>query len=631
MTDSRPHSTPEPVRRPALLPETALVPIKATGRPLRALPPKPAEPAADGDDPVRDVADLLDRSVGAAIARATQGLSPAALAGAYMDWLAHLAAAPGSQMWLAWKGSRKALRFAHFLAECAQHGGRAPRCIDPLPGDRRFDDPAWQGWPFNAYHQGFLLWQQWLHNATTDIRGVSKAHEKMVSFASRQMLDVLAPSNFPLTNPVVLERVIATRGQNLAQGLQHLLEDAGRTVTAPPDGAAANPEVGPNPEVGHSVAVTPGKVVFRNHLIELIQYAPATQHVAPEPVLIVPAWIMKYYILDLSPANSLVRYLVGRGFTVFMVSWRNPGPEDRELCMDDYLGQGVMAAVDAACAITGSASLHAAGYCLGGTLLSIAAAAMARDGDARLRSLSLFAAQQDFTEAGELTLFINDSEIALLEDMMRGQGYLDSKQMAGAFQILRSNDLIWSYVIQDYLMGERQRPTDLMAWNADATRMPARMHADYLRQLFLNNDLAEGRYCVGGAPVAISDIHVPIFAVGTETDHVAPWHSVHKIHLLTDAEVTFVLTSGGHNAGIVSEPGHRGRSFRQHTRPPEGLYVDPETWLGVARKIDGSWWLAWVDWLAERSGPPGRVPPLGRPEAGYPALEDAPGTYVLQP
>ena len=289
-----------------------------------------------------------------------------------------------------------------------------------------------------------------------------------------------------------------------------------------------------------------------------------------------------------------------------------------------------MAAANAACAISGSDKLHATGYCLGGTLLSIAAAAMARDGDKRFCSLSLFAAQQDFTEAGELSLFISSSQVALLEDMMWQQGTLEARQMAGAFQMLRSNDLIWSSMIQTYLLGERQEPTEMMAWNADATRMPAAMHTQYLRHLFLDNDLAEGRYRVGGASVAIGDIEVPIFAVGTTTDHVAPWRSVHKIHLFSDREVTFVLTTGGHNAGIVSEPGHKGRSFHIRTRPAGGPHFSPDTWLADAEEREGSWWPAWTSWLAGLSGEACAPPPIGRPEAGYPPLDAAPGRYVRE-
>jgi polyhydroxyalkanoate synthase len=382
-------------------------------------------------------------------------------------------------------------------------------------------------------------------------------------------------------------------------------------------------------QVGRDVAITPGKVVLRNRLIELIQYAPATATVRPEPVLIVPAWIEKYYILDLSPANSLVKYLTEQGFTVFMISWRNPGPEDRDITMEDYRVLGPMAALDAVNAIVPGERVHAAGYCIGGTLLAIAAATMARDGDNRLATTTFFAAQTDFTEAGELMLFIDESQLAFLEDVMWEQGFLDSRQMAGAFQLLRSNDLVWSRVMHDYLMGERRTMTDLMAWNADATRMPFRMHAEYLRKLFLQNDLAEGRYTAGGRPIALKDLRLPLFAVGTEWDHVAPWHSVYKFHLLADADITFVLTNGGHNAGIVSEPGHSGRRFRISNKPHGGAYVDPQVWAAETPARTGSWWPAWAQWLADQSGAPVAPPAMGVP--AYAAIGDAPGTYVLQP
>jgi polyhydroxyalkanoate synthase len=379
------------------------------------------------------------------------------------------------------------------------------------------------------------------------------------------------------------------------------------------------------------VACTPGKVVYRNRLIELIQYAPTGTQVFAEPLLIVPAWIMKYYVLDLSPHNSLVRSLVERGHTVFVISWKNPGAEDRDLGLDDYRRLGVMAALDAVGAIVPQRRVHAAGYCLGGTLLAIACAAMARDGDDRLASATLLAAQTDFTEAGEIMLFLNEAEIAFLEDMMWERGYLDSAQMAGAFQLLRSSDLIWSRMVHDYLLGRRRQMNDLMAWNADGTRLPYRMHSEYLRQLFLGNDLAQGRYLVDGRPLTISDIRVPLFAVGTSRDHVAPWTSVYKLHLLSDTEVTFVLTSGGHNAGIVSEPGHPGRSYQVATKREGDLHLDPATWQAATPAREGSWWPEWSDWLQRHSG--GKVPPpaLGESEAGFPVLADAPGVYVLQP
>jgi polyhydroxyalkanoate synthase len=605
-----------------------LVPSSATassgplelGRTALAL----AEPV-DEPDAIAEFGEFVDRSVHATLAYGTLGLSPAALVGAYADWAAHLLDSPGKQLFLMRKAMRKGLRYQNFLQRCLQPFAMPAPCIEPLPQDRRFVDPAWQLWPFNAIYQGFLLTQQWWHNATTDMHGVTLAHEKVVAFAARQILDMVSPANFVATNPIVLRQTIAEGGANLVRGMQYLLEDVGR------DAAGRRPVGMDGFIVGKTVAATPGKVVYRNRLIELIQYEATTATVHPEPVLIVPAWIMKYYILDLSAQNSLVRFLTGQGFTVFMISWKNPGSDDRDLGMEDYRLSGVMAALDAACAITGASRVHATGYCLGGTLLSIAAATMARDGDDRLQSLSLFAAQQDFTEAGELTLFINESQIAFLEDMMAERGYLDAGQMAGAFQLLRSNDLIWSHLVHDYLMGERTPANDLMAWNADTTRMPARMHSEYLRQLFLDNDLAEGRYLAGGRPIAIADIRAPIFAVGTVSDHVAPWRSVHKIHLLTDAEVTFVLTAGGHNAGIVSEPGHKHRSYRILIRPLEGQYMDPDTWEASAQLSEGSWWPAWASWLRGRSGALATPPPLGNAAVGYHPLCDAPGEYVLAP
>lgn len=584
----------------------------------------PMQPAARDSYAVTAIADITDRSLHATIARVTAGLSPAAMAHVYLDWATHLAYSPGKRAQLVDKAMRKAFRLANYACRCALEGGKTARCIEPLPQDKRFVVEAWQQWPYSFIYQAFLLHQQWWHSATTGIRGFSKQHEDMVEFASRQLLDMVSPSNFLLTNPVVLRQTISNGGANLVGGLQNLVEDWERAISAKkPVGAEKF-------AVGREVAVTPGKVVYRNRLIELIQYLPATDQVRPEPVLMVPAWIMKYYILDLSPQNSLVRYLTEQGFTVFMISWRNPGPEDRDLGMDDYQSLGVMAALDAVGDIVPNERVHAVGYCLGGTLLAIAAAAMARDGDARPASVTLLAAQTDFTEAGELMLFINDSQLAFLEDAMWEQGFLDSRQMAGAFQMLRSNDLVWSRIVSEYLMGERRPMSDLMAWNADATRMPYRMHSEYLRQLFLDNDLAEGRFIVGGRPVALTDIRVPIFAVGALHDHVAPWRSTYKIHLLTDCEVTYLLTSGGHNAGIVSEPSRVDRRFQVMTQKHDDHYLDPDTFLANAPRKTGSWWPEWVAWLNARSGTPVPARTMGAPQKGYELLCDAPGLYVIE-
>ena len=637
-------ATPAPASTDATPPpasaHAAQAPARAAGRPIDGEPalrsatvplpegaphPLVGLPLERGSHAATALWDVTDRTLHAATARFTGGVSPAAMAQATMDWAIHLAASPGKRMLLAHKAMRKALRFAAYAATCAAgQDGHGARCIEPLAHDRRFASEGWQRWPFNLIHQGFLLNQQWWHNATTDVRGVTARHENLVQFMARQALDVFSPSNFLATNPDVLAQTAAEGGRNLLRGAQNFIEDWQRAVAGGrPAGADAFVP-------GRDVAVTPGKVVYRNRLIELIQYAPATAEVRPEPILVVPAWIMKYYILDLSAGNSLVRHLTQQGFTVFMISWLNPQPEDRDLGMDDYRTLGVMAAVDAVSAIVPGRKIHATGYCLGGTMLSIAAATMARDGDDRLASVTYFAAQTDFKEAGELTLFIDDSQLTFLEDMMWEQGYLDTTQMAGAFQTLRSNDLIWSRMVHDYLMGERRPMNDLMAWNADATRMPYRMHAEYLRQLFLNNDLAEGRFRVGGRPIALTDVRVPIFAVGTEQDHVAPWRSAFKIHLLSDTEVTFVLAGGGHNTGIVSEPGRKGRAYRVRTQASDDRYVDPDAWLAAAERHEGSWWTHWVDWLARHSGAPVAPPAMGAAQAGYPVLGDAPGTYVMQ-
>jgi polyhydroxyalkanoate synthase len=581
--------------------------------------------AADRDSySTTALGEVVDRSVHAAVARFTLGTSPAALAACYLDWATHLASAPGKQMQLIQKGARKFVRLAHYFGQCATRGTDAESCIQPLPQDRRFVGEAWQKWPYNLIYQSFLLQQQWWHNATTGVRGVTKQHENAVEFAARQILDVFAPSNFLLTNPELQRRTMQQVGMNFWRGAQNFWDDWQRAVgSKKPAGAEAF-------RIGRDVAVTRGKVIYRNRLIELIQYAPATEKVRPEPILIVPAWIMKYYVLDLSPQNSLVKYLTEQGFTVFMISWKNPEPEDRDLGMDDYRKLGVMTALDVVGAVLPEQPVHAVGYCIGGTLLSITAAAMAREGDKRLRSITLLAAQTDFHEAGELMLFINESQVTFLEDMMWEQGFLDGKQMAGAFQILRSNDLIWSRNLREYLMGERGQMTDLMAWNADTTRMPYRMHSEYLRNLYLNNDLAEGRCLVDEKPVALTDIEAPIFVVGTVRDHVAPWRSVHKIHLLAESEITFLLTTGGHNAGIVSEPGRKNGSYQVMTKSREDHYIDPETWAAAAPHKDGSWWPEWVAWLEKRSSESVPPPRMAAPEAGYAALADAPGLYILQ-
>lgn len=567
------------------------------------------------DDHTQDAGygEVLDRAARALIAQATQGLAPSTLLAAIADWQIHLASAPGKQSELVEQAAKAALR----LATTAMGVTTAP----PLATDRRFRSPLWNNPPFSLLRDNFLLTEAWWHSATTGLRGMSPANEAALGFAVRQTLDIFSPTNSPTLNPEVLVRTREARGMNFVQGAVNLLDDMAQAASDAPD---------PRPEfrIGQGLAATPGKVVLRTRLIELIQYSPTTETVHPEPVLIVSAWIMKYYILDLSAQNSLVRWLVAQGHTVFMISWLNPDADDRDLGMTDYLDLGPRAALEAVQAITGADRVHAAGYCLGGTLLAILAADLAAAGDSRLATITLLAAQVDFSEAGELALFISEAQVALLEDMMWQRGYLDSKQMAGAFTLLRSNDLIWSRLVHEAMMGERADPTDLMVWNADATRMPYKMHSEYLRGLFLENRLSHGKYKIAGRNLSLTDIRLPILAVGTESDHVAPWASVFKIHHLTEADVTFILTSGGHNAGIVSEPGHPHRHYRIATTPNDAHFQTPEAWFAAQEPVEGSWWPAWSDWLHQRSGPMAPPPPMGC--AAFPVLCDAPGSYVLQ-
>jgi polyhydroxyalkanoate synthase len=566
----------------------------------------------------------IDKTLHAAMSKLTSGLSPSALMAAYADWAVHLASSPGKQSHLIEKAARKSLRLAGFIGESTEQKSQNGPCIEPLPFDKRFSDEAWKKWPFNLLYQSFLLNQQWWSNATTGVHGTTKQHENVMEFATRQVLDIFSPSNYLLTNPQLIEQTKKEGGQNLVRGMQNFIEDMQRTIGNKKPAGAEHFTVGKN------LAVSPGKIVYRNKLMELIQYEPITDQVHPEPILIVPAWIMKYYILDLSKQNSLVKFLTEQGFTVFMISWKNPTEDDRNIGMSDYRELGVMEAIDTVSTITVNAKIHGIGYCLGGTLLSIAAAAMSRDNDDRIQTLTLLATQVDFSEAGELMLFINESQVSFLEDMMWEQGYLDAKEMAGAFQLLRSNDLIWSRIVHDYLMGERTPVNDLMAWNFDTTRMPYKMHSQYLRKLFLDNDLSEGRYLVDDKPISISDIRVPTFVVGTQKDHVAPWHSVYKFHLLSDTDVTFLLTSGGHNAGIVSEPGHPHRTYQIATTKKEAKYTDPESWTEKQKNHKGSWWPELSTWLQSHSSDLTTPPTLAAPKKKIEVICDAPGTYVMQ-
>ena len=603
-----------------------------------------SEPAACPGTP------RADDAFHASLARLTSSLSVVAPVQALNDWLLHLALSPARSAWLA----RRAAEGAAQACQDAMSDSLQAVQPDPNPdaardaaaarAGRRFDDPAWRQWPYSGWRRGFEATEAWWREATCEVWGVERHHQDLVRFWARQWLDMACPANHPLTNPEILQLTAREHGQNLARGAAQWLQDL-KTATDP---ASADPA--PGYHVGRDLALTPGDVVFRNELIELIQYSPQTPQVHARPVLFVPAWIMKYYILDLAPGQSLIEHLVKQGLTVFTISWLNPGEAQRDLGMDDYLRLGVLAALAEVGRRCPGEAVQGVGYCLGGTLLAIAAARLAGasgrqnrprpghepsqaplpPGLPALASLTLFAAQTDFSEPGELGLFIDESQLSLLEAQMREKGYLRADQMAGAFQMLRPYDLLWSRMVQAYLKGQPSEPSALMAWNADATRMPARMHSQYLRQLFLRNDLAEGRYEALGQVVALSDLTLPMYIVGTETDHVAPWRSVFKLHHLSPAEIRFVLTSGGHNAGIVNPPGQGHRHFRAATARPGEAYVAPEDWLEAAPMQDGSWWPDWTAWLMAQAGPcvPARPARAGRRGPG--SLGPAPGQYVMQ-
>lgn len=579
-------------------------------------------PTAAPVQPQQDVPDRhpyadLDRMARAVLAQNTGGVSPFSIYQAISDWALHMSRAPGRQMELAERAVTNTLKV---LADATGTADAPP--FKPMPYDHRFTHSGWEHMPFRFWKQSFLATQDWWNHATEELRGLSEADSDRVRFMVRQMLDIVSPSNLPATNPEIIERTRDCHGQNIIDGARHLAEDFVQTLTQ------HRPETPEGFRIGQDLACTPGQVVYRNDLFELIQYTPTTPQVHAEPVLIVPAWIMKYYILDLTPQNSMIRYLVDQGFTVFAISWCNPTQAQADLSLENYRKDGVIAAINAINAIVPDQKIHAAGYCLGGTILSIAAATMARDEDDRLASVTLLAAQTDFSEAGELLLFLDESQVAFLEDLMWAQGYLDRPQMTRAFATIRAEDLIYTRAVKRYWLGREDLPSDLTVWNNDTTRMPARMHSEYLRGLFLENRLTAGRFAVEGRVIALKDISVPLYVVGTESDHIAPWKSVYKIRLFTDCDLTFTLTSSGHNGGIVSEPGHPHRHYRSGHRAPDARYVDPDTWLADHAPRDGSWWTNWADWLGAKST--ALTPPPAMGSADYPPLAPAPGTYIYQ-
>jgi len=491
---------------------------------------------------------------------------------------------------------------------------------EPDRGDRRFKHEAWdENQIFDFIKQSYLLTARWMQSTVNDVEGMDSKTAKKVDFYTRQFADAMAPSNFVVTNPAVLRATLESGGENLVNGLENLLEDIERgkgqlhIKMTEPDAF----------ELGRDIAVTPGKVVFQNELLQLIQYTPTTETVYKTPLLIIPPWINKFYILDLRAKNSFVKWAVEQGFTVFIVSWVNPDEKLTQKSFDDYMIEGPLAALDAIKQATGEREINVIGYCLGGTLLAATLAYMHVKKDTRVKSATFLAAMTDFTEAGELGVFIDEEQLTALEEKMTEKGYLEGSHMAGTFNMLRANDLIWSFVVNNYLMGQDPFPFDLLYWNADSTRMPAAMHSFYLRKMYQENLLVKpGGIELAGVPIDLTRIKTPAFFLSTKEDHIAPWASTYAATQLLSGPVRFVLAASGHIAGVVNPPANGKYSHWTNAKCPES----PDDWIAGAKEHPGSWWPEWAKWAAKYAGKqvPARVPGDGKLKP----IEDAPGSYV---
>ncbi|MDO9712404.1 PHA/PHB synthase family protein [Paracraurococcus lichenis] len=488
------------------------------------------------------------------------------------------------------------------------------------PRDRRFKDEAWrENEVFDFIKQSYLLSARFFQTVVSDVDGLDPKAAQKVDFYTRQFVDAMSPSNFLLTNPEVLRRTAETGGENLLKGLSHLLADLergkGRLRIRMTDDSKFR--------VGENIAVTPGKVVHQNDLMQLIQYSPTTATVLKRPLLILPPWINKFYILDLRPRNSFIRWAVDQGHTVFVVSWVNPDEQLAQKGFDDYMQEGIYDALSAIEKATGEREINAIGYCLGGTLLATTLAHMAAKRDTRIKSATYFVTMTDFEEAGELGVFIDEEQLHCLEEQMQKRGYLEGREMATTFNMLRANDLIWSFVVNNYLLGQEPFPFDLLYWNDDSTRMPARMHSFYLRRMYQQNDLIKpGAIELLGQKIDLRKIKVPSYLISTREDHIAPWKSTYRATQIYRGPVRFVLAASGHIAGVVNPPD----SGKYSHWVNEQLPPDPEAWFEGATELAGSWWPDWHRWVTalEKSQVPARLPGYGKLKP----IEDAPGSYV---
>ncbi len=499
-------------------------------------------------------------------------------------------------------------------------GEPAPPVAEPDPKDKRFTDPEWSSNQFFDFlKQAYLLTVKWADHLVKDAEGIDPHVLQKADFYTRQIVNAMAPSNFVLTNPELLRETLKSNGANLARGMHMLAED----IVAGGGDLRIRQTDTKLFEVGRNLAVTPGKVVFQNDLMQLIQYTPTTETVLAHPVLIVPPWINKFYVLDLTPEKSFIKWCIDQGLTVFCISWVNPGAGLAAKSFQDYAFEGPLAALDVIAQATGESKVHAIGYCVGGTLLAATLAYMAADRDQRIVSATFFASQVDFTYSGDLKVFADEEQIAALERQMAERGYLESGKMASSFNLLRSNDLIWPYVINNYFKGKEPMPFDLLYWNADATRMPAANHSFYLRNCYLENTLARGEMFIAGEKLNLKSVKVPIYNLATREDHIAPAKSVLLGSKFFGGPVRFVLSGSGHIAGVINPPD---RHKYQYWTGPKPTSANLERWLAKATEHPGSWWTDWLEWIKAQDGTqvPARVPGGGR----IVPIEDAPGSYV---
>jgi poly[(R)-3-hydroxyalkanoate] polymerase subunit PhaC len=506
------------------------------------------------------------------------------------------------------------------MANTAQRavGGDAAPVAEPEPGDNRFSDPEWSRNPyFDFWKQAYLITARWLQDMLDRTEGLDERTRQRANFYLKQIVTALSPSNFPLTNPIVLRETAASSAQNLVQGMTNLVHDvqrSGEMLNISQTDVDAF-------EVGRNVATAPGKVIFQNDLIQLIQYAPTTDQVHARPLLIVPPWINKFYILDLGPEKSFIRFAVSKGFTVFVVSWVNPDERHALKTFEDYMRDGVLAAADAVKRETGTDKSNVIGYCVGGTLLGTTLAYLAARGEEPFSSATFFAAQVDFTKAGDLLVFIDDAQLKALEEMMAERGYLDAGRMAAIFNMLRPRDLIWPYVVNNYLLGKKPLPFDLLFWNQDSTRLPAANHKFYLREFYQENKLARGQMTIGNVKLDLGKVKLPIYELCAKEDHIAPAKSVFIGSRLFGGPVTYVLAGSGHIAGVINPPTKT--KYQYWTNPKRAATL--EAWQEGAEEHPGSWWPHYAEWLAKYSG--GLVP-APEPGATLGTIENAPGSYV---